>query len=554
MRQDRSCRVNQWLEAAQAFKTKPVESSEACEKESTGLSTYAGSIDDADWSDMPAVACERTSAFEQTFATAGTAYRSKSMAVTKWFSEAEVFKGLEFEALTEWSVEDVVVSCEAAQPEQQVLVQHEGETNASSAKSNLPEDSVHEECASGGVTLDETSAATSSAPSLSATSQGRDQQCDAAVETPQQQFVPKPPSSPRPAETPSVSCLASRRKLETDPTTPVASSRSSSGCLSRRRPMRNATDEPREKQTIKMCNGFTFSDFYEIGDHVMPSSNAGMAVLFATRISDGLEVVVKTREKSKSFKSYKGEEKEWRKSMQILLNVPVSENIAQLYDVYEDFTYYYIVMEKVAGLDLYEGACDNSTMSIEEIKDILYQLLLGLSYLHAAKCIHKDLKLENIMMEFTKQGDGPGSPRVKLIDFDTVEECTSTSLRAKRVVGTDQYIAPEGYAGRYSAASDMFSVGVIAYKLISGNFPFDDSIFDDQPGENWVGNPKMAAIRNRLRCFTINWEGEPWTSAPDALDLTRSMLLTNHDDRPSAEEALNHPFFDSIVERLEASQ
>merc|ERR1719247_2602027 len=88
--------------------------------------------------------------------------------------------------------------------------------------------------------------------------------------------------------------------------------------------------------------------------------------------------------------------------------------------------------------------------------------------------------------------------QVKVIDFDTLDQWTPAAGVAKDVVGTDQYIAQEAYAGKYSPLSDVFAVGVIAYRLLCGRFPFHAELFDDEPGENWVGSPKMDEIRSKL--------------------------------------------------------
>jgi len=100
----------------------------------------------------------------------------------------------------------------------------------------------------------------------------------------------------------------------------------------------------------------------------------------------------------------------------------------------------------------------------------------------------------------------PGRSIVKLIDFDTIEEWSPT--KASEVLGTDQYIAPEAYEGSYSPASDMFAIGVLAYKLLSGAFSFSGAIFNNRPGENWVGSAKMRQIRDRLYEARIDW-GHP---------------------------------------------
>merc|ERR1712080_649673 len=87
---------------------------------------------------------------------------------------------------------------------------------------------------------------------------------------------------------------------------------------------------------------------------------------------------------------------------------------------------------------------------------------------------------------------------VKVIDFDTFDESPCSRI-SRVVVGTNQYIAQEAYAGKYSPRSDVFAAGVIAYVLLSDRWPFNHEIFDDKPGENWTGSPKMLEIREKLK-------------------------------------------------------
>lgn len=323
-----------------------------------------------------------------------------------------------------------------------------------------------------------------------------------------------------------------------------------------------------------------FADIYTLGCEVMPSTNTGMDVLHARRKSDGANVVVKRREKRKSFA--RGEELEWRRNTEMVLNLPKNDNIAQVYEVAEDASYYYIVMEKCDGMDLFEVIDHDGPCSMGEARAILRKLLQGVFELHSRGCIHKDLKLENIMVDksgaSSPSASPPRSPRlpaapkpaarpaqpkfiakldaknasnrddspepiVKLIDFDTVVEYNPTCPKtARSVVGTDQYIAQEAYAGQYSTASDIFACGVIAFKLISGKFPFKNRMFDDQPGENYVGSPKMEQIRQRLVKFEIDWTIAPWQTEPQAKALAQWMLQSNENERPTAAEALNHVF------------
>merc|ERR550539_1384656 len=144
----------------------------------------------------------------------------------------------------------------------------------------------------------------------------------------------------------------------------------------------------------------------------------------------------------------------------------------------------------------------------------------------------------------TAEGADSISPAAaKLIDFDTVESWEPTSPKSRDVLGTDGYIAPEAYSGNYSPASDMYCVGVIMYKLLTGKFPTRTDIFDDLPGENWVGSPAMKRIQERLKSEKIDFGRAPFDRSPVAADLASSLLRFDPNERPSAEEALRHPWF-----------
>merc|ERR1719343_2015663 len=138
-----------------------------------------------------------------------------------------------------------------------------------------------------------------------------------------------------------------------------------------------------------------------------------MDVIFATRSSDGLEVVIKTRKRSNSFKSL-SEEREWRVTTEYQLNMPVVDTLCQLYEVLETPDYYYVIMEKVAGQDLFEEMASSSRkISHVDSREIVRQILEGLKALHAERRIHKDLKIENVMVDMdspTKRSASPSSP------------------------------------------------------------------------------------------------------------------------------------------------
>eukprot|EP00930_Biecheleria_cincta_P060656 TRINITY_DN4627_c0_g1_i5.p1 TRINITY_DN4627_c0_g1~~TRINITY_DN4627_c0_g1_i5.p1 ORF type:complete len:398 (-),score=68.50 TRINITY_DN4627_c0_g1_i5:82-1104(-) len=299
-----------------------------------------------------------------------------------------------------------------------------------------------------------------------------------------------------------------------------------------------------------------------MGKEVMPSTHSYMKVNFASRKSDHHEVVVKVRFKPNCFRS-REDERSWRHNTEFLLNMPEYSGVARIYEVLEDPKAFYIVMEKVGGMDLFETLEDHGRISVDMSREVMKQLLESLVFLHAQGAVHKDLKLENVMVDTS--GGAPKTPGgstlspqsvkapsggsllthqlVKVIDFDTLEEWTPSSPTAKDVVGTDQYIAQEAYAGKYSPLSDIFSTGVIGYRLLTGKFPFQDDMFDDEAGENWVGSPKMAQIRRRLKVAKVDFNRDIFAEDTQACDLIMRMLAYQENQRPTAAAALAHPWF-----------
>lgn len=348
-----------------------------------------------------------------------------------------------------------------------------------------------------------------------------------------------------------------------------------------------------KRNAIKWTDNFSLH--YAIGAEVMPSCHQCMEVRHAMRLEDGERVVIKLRFKPGSFGSAE-EQRQFRQTMEFMLNLPKSGSIAQLYEVLEDERAYYVVMEKVEGMDLFETLDSEGRFPISESRDIIRKLLTAVAELHERGFIHKDLKLENVMIgrspktaqSYSGWGPRPGTgqspcsspgpsrvqavtppvssgagsgaagppqhaagaaaapaelePVVKLIDFDTVEEWSPNGSRARSVVGTDQYISQEAYAGKYSPASDIFAVGVITYRLVSGRFPFSNSMFDDEAGENWVGSPKMKEIQERIKRFEVDFVIPPFPWEPQVAELCSQMLAVNEVDRPTALAALAHPW------------
>jgi serine/threonine protein kinase len=128
---------------------------------------------------------------------------------------------------------------------------------------------------------------------------------------------------------------------------------------------------------------------------------------------------------------------------------------------------------------------------------------------------------------------------LKLIDFDTVE-FYETGQRVHHIMGTNQYIAPESYNGRSSPASDMWALGTTCFTLITGRFPFHAALFDDKPGENFVGHDKMERIQRRIRLARIDWSNKSWQWNLHAKNFCRDCLTYDENKRMTLDQALRH--------------
>ena len=112
----------------------------------------------------------------------------------------------------------------------------------------------------------------------------------------------------------------------------------------------------------------------------------------------------------------------------------------------------YLVMEYFHGQNLFEYLMKKSTLREDKVAMIVSQILRALKYLHKNKICHRDLKMENIMID-------PLSKFVKIIDFEFSRKFKEYELRSQ--IGTPYYLAPEVIKGSYSYQCDLWSLGVL---------------------------------------------------------------------------------------------
>ncbi len=149
-------------------------------------------------------------------------------------------------------------------------------------------------------------------------------------------------------------------------------------------------------------------------------------------------------------------------------------HIVIVYDLGEENSIPYIVMERVEGDSLEKLIRDNSPLTVMDRLRIVGEMCAALGYAHANNVIHRDVKPANIFV----QPDGCS----KLLDFGIARlEKRSQELsltRTGHIVGTVPYIAPERLKDKFiDARSDIFSIGVVLYQLLAGQLPFSGEDF-----------------------------------------------------------------------------
>jgi serine/threonine-protein kinase len=144
-------------------------------------------------------------------------------------------------------------------------------------------------------------------------------------------------------------------------------------------------------------------------------------------------------------------------------------NVCAIHEYGEDGELAYIAMEYVEGRDLKRLLAERGPLPWEEAYDIALQVAEGLRAIHEAGVLHRDLKPSNVMR------DGRGAVRV--MDFGIAktwgEEDATGLTGSGQVIGSPEYMSPEQAHGRgLDFASDIYSFGILAYELFTGNVPF----------------------------------------------------------------------------------
>ncbi|KAI9203286.1 kinase-like domain-containing protein [Polychytrium aggregatum] len=247
---------------------------------------------------------------------------------------------------------------------------------------------------------------------------------------------------------------------------------------------------------------------------------------------DGTRVAIKTMRKSNINMSDPRAIQRVKREMTILAGLK-HENIVNVRDAFETNTKYYIVFDLATGGELFDRIAEKGHFTERDAARIIYTVLDALSYLHSHKIVHRDLKPENLLFK----SPAPNAPLL-LADFG-VSNIVEDGSMLKTVVGSPGYVAPEVIRrSGHGRPADVWSVGIIAFILLSGYHPFYHA--KDAPSMN------QAVIKADFSFEAPYWNG----ISSMAKSFVRRLLQVDPKLRPTAEEALIDPwlvYYDSIA-------
>lgn len=206
-----------------------------------------------------------------------------------------------------------------------------------------------------------------------------------------------------------------------------------------------------------------------------------------------------------------------------LINHP---HVLGLFDVYENNTHLYLVLEHVSGGELFDYLVRKGRLSEREARRFFRQIVSAVDFCHKHKVCHRDLKPENLLLDESKN--------IKVADFGMASLQVGEKL-LETSCGSPHYACPEVIRGEHydGRKADVWSCGVILYALLVGALPFDDD------------NLRVLLEKVKKGNFSI-----PPYIPPGAVELLRGMVEVNARKRLTLDQVMRHSWFRGQNDRL----
>jgi calcium/calmodulin-dependent protein kinase I len=207
-------------------------------------------------------------------------------------------------------------------------------------------------------------------------------------------------------------------------------------------------------------------------------------------------------------------------------------HIINLYDVFDENTYYFLVTEIMLGGELFDRIVTKTFYNEKEARDVCQILFTAMDYIHSKGVAHRDLKPENLLL-VSKHDD----KNIKIADFGFAKKVSGSKCLLTQC-GTPGYVAPEILHGvPYGTKADMWSSVVIIYILLGGYPPFIEQ--------------NQRELFKKIKKGQYEFHVEYWGQiSSEAKDLISGLLTVNPDKRISAKKALEDPWITGSDELL----
>lgn len=268
-------------------------------------------------------------------------------------------------------------------------------------------------------------------------------------------------------------------------------------------------------------NSGTLEAHYELGELI---GEGGFGEVYACKHLATEEIrAVKVMEKSTKKQSINDDiVKEYN-----ILKELDHPNILKVYEMYETKHHFFIITDLYSGGDLFSELEDEGVFSEHDAAQLMNTMLTCMNYCHKRGLVHLDLKPENVLLPGRGIKD---YANVKIIDFGLAQYQESEDPKLTGLEGSSYYMSPQVVKRSYKGdKADVWSCGVVCHVMMTGYAPFD--------------GPEYKDILASIVKGEFDFSDPEWDGASDVVkDFIKYCLTYDEEERPSAQEVLQHPF------------